>query len=147
MIAAQPFGGLTAKIADERSVFVGRIVQQDGTKLFKPKSFLFFAPAHRRGRMAGRSAPDSWRVTGAPPIGESNFFLGSLNMATGTVKWFDAKKGFGFLQQESGEDVFVHYSQITAEGFKTLEEGDKVTFDVVQGDKGLYAENVQKAAS
>jgi CspA family cold shock protein len=68
-------------------------------------------------------------------------------MATGTVKWFDAKKGFGFLQQESGEDVFVHYSQITAEGFKTLEEGDKVTFDVVQGDKGLYAENVQKAAS
>lgn len=67
-------------------------------------------------------------------------------MATGTVKWFDAKKGFGFLQQESGEDVFVHYSQITAEGFKTLEEGDKVTFDVVQGDKGLYAENVQKAA-
>jgi cold shock protein len=66
-------------------------------------------------------------------------------MANGTVKWFDAKKGFGFLQQDSGEDVFVHYSNIVTEGFKTLDEGDKVTFNIVQGDKGLYAENVQKA--
>jgi CspA family cold shock protein len=68
-------------------------------------------------------------------------------MANGTVKWFDAKKGFGFLQQDSGEDVFVHYSNITSEGFKTLDEGDKVTFDIVQGDKGLYAENVKKVTA
>ncbi len=66
-------------------------------------------------------------------------------MATGTVKWFDAKKGFGFIQQDEGDDVFVHYSNITGEDFKTLNEGDRVTYDVEQGDKGPYASNVQKA--
>ena len=66
-------------------------------------------------------------------------------MATGTVKWFDAKKGFGFIQQDEGDDVFVHYSNITGGDFKTLNEGDRLTYDVEQGEKGPYASNVQKA--
>ena len=63
---------------------------------------------------------------------------------TGTVKWFNAAKGFGFLARESGEDVFVHYSSIQTDGFKTLNEGDRVEFEVTQGQKGLKAENVRK---
>jgi CspA family cold shock protein len=66
------------------------------------------------------------------------------NMATGTVKWFNDSKGFGFLEQENGEDVFCHFSAITGDGFKSLAEGDRVTFDVVKGPKGLQAENVKK---
>lgn len=61
---------------------------------------------------------------------------------TGTVKWFNAEKGYGFIASEEGNDVFVHHSQINASGFKTLEEGQKVTFDVTQGQKGPQAENV-----
>ncbi|QZP19746.1 MULTISPECIES: cold-shock protein [Pseudomonas] len=64
-------------------------------------------------------------------------------MATGTVKWFNAEKGFGFIAQKDGVDVFVHYSAITCEGFKTLEENQKVEFDVTQGPKGAQAENVR----
>ena len=63
-------------------------------------------------------------------------------MARGTVKWFNNTKGFGFIQQESGEDVFVHYTAIQDEGFKTLEEGEAVEFEVTQGDKGPQASNV-----
>ena len=63
----------------------------------------------------------------------------------GTVKWFDVKKGFGFIQQEGGDDVFVHHSNISGSGFKVLEDGESVEFDVVEGDKGLQAENVVKA--
>ncbi|HZX35939.1 MAG TPA: cold-shock protein [Thermodesulfobacteriota bacterium] len=66
-------------------------------------------------------------------------------MANGKVKWFNETKGFGFIQQESGEDVFVHYSAITGEGFKTLKEGDDVVFEVTQGAKGPQASNVAKA--
>ncbi len=66
-------------------------------------------------------------------------------MATGKVKWFDNKKGYGFIQQDSGEDVFVHYSSISGEGFKTLEDGTVVEFSIIQGDKGLKAENVTVA--
>jgi CspA family cold shock protein len=61
---------------------------------------------------------------------------------TGTVKWFNAAKGFGFLARESGEDVFVHYSAIEANGYRTLEEGAKVSFIVKKGPKGLQAEQV-----
>ena len=63
----------------------------------------------------------------------------------GTVKWFDVKKGFGFIQQEDGNDEFVHYSNITGSGFKVLEDGESVEFEVVEGDKGLQAQNVVKA--
>jgi CspA family cold shock protein len=61
---------------------------------------------------------------------------------TGTVKWFNATKGFGFIQQDQGEDVFVHYSAISGEGYRTLEEGQRVEFVVVQGQKGPQAQDV-----
>jgi CspA family cold shock protein len=64
---------------------------------------------------------------------------------TGTVKWFNAAKGFGFLARENGEDVFVHFSAIEASGYRSLEEGAKVTFSVVRGPKGLQAEQVSLA--
>jgi len=63
-------------------------------------------------------------------------------MAEGTVKWFNDRKGFGFIQQEDGEDVFVHHTGISGSGFKTLAEGDQVTFEVEQGAKGPSATNV-----
>ena len=65
-------------------------------------------------------------------------------MAKGTVKWFNDAKGFGFIAQEGGKDVFVHHTAITAEGFRSLAEGDQVEFDVVEGPKGLQASNVRK---
>lgn len=63
-------------------------------------------------------------------------------MKTGTVKWFNASKGFGFIEQDNGADVFVHYSAIKTEGFKTLDEGARVQFEVVDGPKGPAADNV-----
>ncbi|MDQ0903192.1 MULTISPECIES: cold-shock protein [unclassified Paenibacillus] len=65
-------------------------------------------------------------------------------MATGTVKWFNAEKGFGFIEVEGGNDVFVHFSAIQGDGFKTLDEGQNVEFSVVQGNRGPQAENVVK---
>jgi cold shock protein len=67
-----------------------------------------------------------------------------MALADGTVKWFNEKKGFGFIEQDEGGDVFVHYSSITAPGFKTLAEGERVSFDVEQGDRGPVAKNVNK---
>ncbi len=61
---------------------------------------------------------------------------------TGTVKWFNSQKGFGFITGEDGKDVFAHFSQIKSEGYKSLEEGQKVSFDVVEGQKGPQAENI-----
>jgi cold shock protein len=71
-------------------------------------------------------------------------YLGALELSReqGTVKWFNAAKGYGFIQRQSGEDVFVHFSAIEAEGYKTLNEGQAVEFEVKQGPKGLQAERV-----
>lgn len=68
-------------------------------------------------------------------------------MASGRVKWFNDAKGYGFIEQENGEDVFVHFSSIQADGFKTLKEGDAVEFEVSQGPKGLQARNVIRSAA
>ncbi|WP_054637535.1 MULTISPECIES: cold-shock protein [Bacillaceae] len=65
-------------------------------------------------------------------------------MEQGKVKWFNAEKGFGFIEREGGEDVFVHFSAIQGDGFKTLDEGQNVSFDVVEGQRGPQAGNVQK---
>jgi cold shock protein len=74
-----------------------------------------------------------------------NNFLEVLHMNTGKVKWFNAEKGFGFIESAEGQDVFVHFSAIQSEGFKTLEEGQEVTFEIVEGNRGPQASNVQKA--
>lgn len=65
-------------------------------------------------------------------------------MKNGTVKWFNAKKGYGFINDENGNDVFVHFSALNMDGFKVLEEGDKVEYEIVEGEKGPQAANVTK---
>lgn len=65
-------------------------------------------------------------------------------MKTGIVKWFNAKKGYGFISDENGDDIFVHFSALNMSGFKVLEEGDKVEFEVIEGEKGPQAANVTK---
>jgi len=66
-------------------------------------------------------------------------------MANGTVKWFNDAKGFGFISQDGGEDVFVHHTAIDMDGFRTLKEGERVEFDITQGPKGLQAANVRRS--
>lgn len=73
-----------------------------------------------------------------------DIYLGGMKEVQGTVKWFNQEKGYGFIQVEDGEDVFVHFSAIQQEGFKTLKEGEKVSFDIVEGQKGPQAANVVK---
>jgi len=80
----------------------------------------------------------------APQVGNRKKFLKEdVTMANGIVKWFNERKGYGFIQQEEGPDVFVHHTGINANGFKTLNEGDRVTFDIEQGTKGPAAVNVR----
>ena len=68
-------------------------------------------------------------------------------MLQGTVKWFNPKKGYGFIATDQGEDIFVHYASILGDGYRTLAEGDNVSFEVTEGEKGPRAENVQKTTS
>ncbi len=75
-----------------------------------------------------------------------NLTNGGTQMNTGTVKWFNSEKGYGFISQSDGDDVFVHFSAIQGDGFKTLEEGQQVSFDIAEGPKGKQAENVAKLA-
>ena len=81
----------------------------------------------------------AWRIPRDPQL------QGVRIVARGTVKWFNEAKGFGFISQEGGEDVFVHYSAIQGDGFRTLAEGESVEFDVSRGPKGLQAGNVRKS--
>jgi len=78
------------------------------------------------------------------PINSITVKQRSMEMAEGSVKWFNDAKGFGFIQQDEGPDVFVHFSALSGEGFKTLQEGERVTFDIVDGPKGPQAANVEK---
>jgi len=84
-------------------------------------------------------------IRGMPRNNLTSSIRRSKNMVNGTVKWFNDSKGFGFLEQENGDDVFVHFSAITGDGFKSLAEGDSVTFELVKGPKGLQAANVTRA--
>ena len=76
-------------------------------------------------------------------VGKNDKYLNGVStMLEGTVKWFNDSKGYGFIEQESGDDVFVHHSAINGEGFKSLQEGDRVTFEIEEGQKGPAAANV-----
>jgi CspA family cold shock protein len=85
-----------------------------------------------------------WWARGDVPLGEGEG--GQTFMIEGTVKWFNESKGYGFLSREGGPDVFVHHSEIRAEGFRTLNEGDRVRFEIVDSPKGPRAANVVKVA-
>jgi cold shock protein len=90
--------------------------------------------------MFGRLRPGAGFIRNAKPASE-----GVRQLAEGTVKWFSNEKGYGFIEREGGDDVFVHFSAITMDGYKSLTEGQRVSFEVVQGDKGLQAANVSAA--
>lgn len=79
-----------------------------------------------------------------PQIAKSIRVMSSVDKEQGTVKWFNASKGYGFIRRESGEDVFVHYSAIQGEGYRSLEEGARVSFEVREGPKGLQADAVER---
>lgn len=83
-----------------------------------------------------------WYCKSMPNKGNVVIFLGGISMK-GTVKWFSAEKGYGFIEREEGGDVFVHFSAIQADGFKTLNEGQKVDFEIIDGARGPQAANVK----
>jgi len=85
----------------------------------------------------------SYQLGGSVP--GPSFVFKEERLAQGTVKWFSNEKGYGFIEREGGDDVFVHFSAITMDGYKTLTEGQRVEFEVVQGPKGAQAANVQAA--
>jgi CspA family cold shock protein len=97
--------------------------------------YLYLAVAAGVARVTARPKDQQWSLQG-----------GSGEMATtGTVKWFSPKKGYGFITMEDGQEVFVHYSAIDGNGFRSLEQGERVQFEVSQGPKGLQAANVMRA--
>jgi CspA family cold shock protein len=107
-------------------------------------AFFCFPPA--LPRCLGESAKDARSPQGFRKKSASDSFLikGSTSVKEqGTVKWFNASKGYGFIQRQTGEDVFVHFSAIQADGYRSLNEGQAVEFEVVRGPKGLQASNVQ----
>jgi CspA family cold shock protein len=97
------------------------------------------APPGHRSEWSGEPSRFGGRHTGRHAL----IFKESV-VASGTVKWFNEAKGFGFISQEGGEDVFVHFSAIQGDGFKTLAEGERVEFEVTRGPKGLQASSVRK---
>ena len=108
-----------------------------------PRAFLEYKKLSRS--QVGRVYKDCFlRQSGRPGAWNKSFFEEVCAVAEGTIKWFSEKKGYGFIEQEEGPDVFVHHSAINMPGFKTLLEGDRVSFDVEQGQKGPAAVNVTK---
>jgi len=97
-------------------------------------------PPHNSYTFCGPSLGFFYRFRGSAKRGEH------VERLKGTVKWFNNAKGYGFLGRDEGPDVFVHYSAITSEGYKSLQEGDKVEFEIVQGQKGPQAANVTKSS-
>jgi CspA family cold shock protein len=103
--------------------------------------FVIAAAIDRSNRSFGPAAAAAgW----AARTGHATRIQQEFQVASGTVKWFNEAKGFGFISQEGGEDVFVHFSAIQGDGFKTLAEGERVEFDVTRGPKGLQAASVRK---
>jgi cold shock protein len=99
-------------------------------------------PAVTSAALGKRRPWQGQRPSGGAPAGSLQEVWGK--MANGTVKWFSPKKGYGFITMEDGQEVFVHYSAIGGAGFRSLEQGERVEFEVAQGPKGLQASNVAK---
>jgi CspA family cold shock protein len=94
-------------------------------------------------RFIAQAVENTVPVRGAPDSFNKRKEYNEVSKEQGTVKWFNASKGFGFIQRQTGEDVFVHFSAIQADGYKSLNDGQAVEFEVVRGPKGLQASNVQ----
>jgi CspA family cold shock protein len=100
----------------------------------------------KRGALFLCARPEAWKTPAGRRVQRHTKERNSMTRVTGTVKWFNDAKGFGFIQQENGPDVFVHFSAIAQEGFKSLAENDKVEFEITQGQKGPQAANVTRIA-